>query len=260
MDSLAKTGRVFFAVPMIGFGIQYFIYGHYQGGLPPVPPWTPGGKAGAYLVGAFLIFAGGAIAANWKTRVWSFFLGAIFLLCVLFLHLQHFHSVIYDGTDRTRAFEPLSLAAIAFVLASMYPAEPPLDAASDGSIRALAILGRYLFAFCMVIFGIQHFLYAPFIAFLIPKWMPAHLFLAYFTGIAFIAAALAITFNILGRLACNLLGLMFFLWVVTLHSPRVVATLHNGDEWASLLVALATSGASFILGTTLGHSKTSESV
>jgi hypothetical protein len=44
---------------------------------------------------------------------------------------------------------------------------------------------------------------------------------------------------------------MFFLWVVVLHAPRVCASLHNGDEWSSLFVALAMAGASFLIAATL---------
>jgi uncharacterized membrane protein len=102
----------------------------------------------------------------------------------------------------------------------------------------------------MIIFGVQHFLYARFIAFLIPAWIPGHLFLAYATGVAFIAAGLAIAAHIFSRLASSLLGLMFLLWFITLHVPRALAQLHTAkgaDEWASALVALAFTGASFLL-------------
>src|SRR6266849_10634692 len=102
----------------------------------------------------------------------------------------------------------------------------------------LAVIGRYIFAFSMVIFGIQHFLYAPFTAHLIPSWMPAHLFLAYATGTAFIAAGLSIAAHILSRLASALLGVMFLLWFLLLHAPRVMAHPRNGDELASAFVAL----------------------
>jgi len=40
---------------------------------------------------------------------------------------------------------------------------------------------------------------------------------------------------------------MFFLWVFTLHLPRVVAASHNGKEWTSALVALAMSGAAWVV-------------
>jgi uncharacterized membrane protein YphA (DoxX/SURF4 family) len=114
-------------------------------------------------------------------------------------------------------------------------------------ILNLAKFGRYFFAFSMLIFGIQHFMYANFIATLITPWIPGHLFWTYFTGVAFIATALAIVTNIYARLASFLLGVMFLLWVLVLHAPRSIASWHNGDEWTSLFVALATGGASLIV-------------
>jgi uncharacterized membrane protein YphA (DoxX/SURF4 family) len=111
----------------------------------------------------------------------------------------------------------------------------------------LAVVGRYIFAFSMIIFGVQHFQYAQFIAFLIPAWIPAHLFLAYATGVALIAAGVAIATHIFARLAATLLGVMFVLWFVLLHLPRVIAHPPNGDELTSAFVALAFSGASFLM-------------
>jgi ABC-type antimicrobial peptide transport system permease subunit len=35
--------------------MQYFWFGKYLGGLPPVPPWAPGGAVGAYLTAALLL-------------------------------------------------------------------------------------------------------------------------------------------------------------------------------------------------------------
>jgi hypothetical protein len=40
---------------------------------------------------------------------------------------------------------------------------------------------------------------------------------------------------------------MFLLWVLILHAPRVVGALHNGNEWTSMFVALAMSGAGFVV-------------
>lgn len=47
------------------------------------------------------------------------------------------------------------------------------------------------------------------------------------------------------RPAASLLGIMFLLWVITLHMPRVAHTPNNPDEWNSAFVALAMSGISF---------------
>jgi hypothetical protein len=63
----------------------------------------------------------------------------------------------------------------------------------------------------------------------------------------FVAAALSIATRVWGRLSAALLGLMFLLWVVVLHAPRVTAAPHDGNEWTSAIVALAMSGGSFVL-------------
>jgi len=70
-------------------------------------------------------------------------------------------------------------------------------------------------------------------------------------GIAFIATTLSILSGVKARLAATLLGIMFFTWVFILHLPRVIAASTNGNEWTSLLVALAMSGGSWIVAATV---------
>ena len=111
----------------------------------------------------------------------------------------------------------------------------------------------------MIIFGAQHFMYAAFIATLIPAWIPLHLFWVYFTGAGFIAAGLCIATGILAPLASMALGTMFLLWFLLLHAPRVAAQPRNGDEWTSAFVALAITGGSFILASAFSKSSASDS-
>jgi uncharacterized membrane protein YphA (DoxX/SURF4 family) len=252
MDNLLKIGRLCFAISIAFFGIQYLLYGRFVGGLPPVPPWTPGGPVLAYLTGAALIAAGLSIASLWKARYSAISLGILFLLCVLFLHGLHPSAILHDGNDRTRAFEPLALSAVAFVLAGILTRDLASPQRNIGANR-LVTLGCLLFAFSMIVFGVQHFMYASFIAFLIPARIPGRLFWAYFTGTAFIAAGISIAIRKFAPLAATLLGIMFLLWVIVLHAPRVVAQPRNGDEWSSLFVALALGSGSFILAAALSR-------
>jgi hypothetical protein len=251
MRLLRHFGRLLFATGTAAFGAQYLLQGHYLGGLPPVPPWAPGGSIGAYLVGVFLIVAAVCIAAQWNARLFAALIGTLFLICVVFLHLQHFSDVIHKGNDRTRALEPLALAAAAFVLAGTFSIGYAKSSTWQTALGIASKLARFVFAFTLIIFGWQHFEYAAYLASLVPAWLPAHLLWIYFTGVGFIAAGASIALKILGRLSATLLGLMFFLWVVILHAPRVFASLRNADEWSSLFVALAMAGASFLLASTL---------
>jgi uncharacterized membrane protein YphA (DoxX/SURF4 family) len=165
---------------------------------------------------------------------------------VIFLQFLHFHAVLHNGTDRTRAFEPLALSGAAFALAALMPVEGLGAGISRSHDEKLILFGRLLFGISMILFGVQHHMYAKFLATLVMAWLPAHLFWIYFTGASMVAAGMAIATGIQARLAGIMLGIMFLVWVMLLHAPRVFANLHNQDELTSLFVALAFSGSSFI--------------
>jgi len=257
MDKLLHFGRICFGISIAFFGAQYLLYGRFEGGLPLVPPWTPGAPVLAHILGAALILPAVSIATLWNARYSAISLGTLLLLSFLFLHSLHASSILYNGTDRTRAFEGLTLSAIAFALAGALR----LKGAFFGRrnlLRDLITFGHLLFAISMIVFGAQHFMYAAFIATLIHSWIPAHLFWVYFTGAGFIVAALCIATSILASLASMGLGVMFLLWFLLLHAPRVAASPRNGDEWTSAFVALAVSGGSFILAAALAKPSAKE--
>ena len=102
-------------------------------------------------------------------------------------------------------------------------------------------------AISLVVFGVQHFIYGGFVATLVPAFMPGRLFWAYFVGVAFFAAAIGIFTRMLARPAATMLGVMFFLFVVLLHIPRIIGNSSNGNEWTSGFVALAMCGGAWIL-------------
>ena len=108
-------------------------------------------------------------------------------------------------------------------------------------------LGRIFIAIALVVFGVQHFMYGGFLAGLVPAWMPGHRFWAYFIGVAFFAAAAGILYKIMARPAATMLGVMFFLFVVLLHIPRIIGNSSDGNEWTSGFVALAMCGLAWVL-------------
>jgi uncharacterized membrane protein YphA (DoxX/SURF4 family) len=248
-------GRVFVAVAMVGFGVQHFVYRGFLAGVELLPERLPGHTVWADLTGAVLIVCGVLIAIDKRSRLAAIILANLFFLSELFRRLPGIGAIVQDLSKRTVVFETLSLGAGCLILAAMLPdGESQTPGAHSGpspnSIAAsqtAAIVGRIFLAVSVAVFGWTHLLIPKFIAYLIPAWMPARLFLAYFTAVAFIAAAIAIATKIAIRPAANLLGLMFFLWVVTLHAPRVAAALHNPDEWNSLFMCLAMSGICFVL-------------
>jgi uncharacterized membrane protein len=117
----------------------------------------------------------------------------------------------------------------------------------ESVVDKLLSVGRIFVSISLAVFGIQHFLYANFVATLVPAWMPARLFWAYFVGAAFLAAAAGILFKKTERPAATLLGAMFLLFVLMLHIPRIVAHPSDGNEWTSGFVALAMCGSAWVL-------------
>jgi uncharacterized membrane protein len=104
----------------------------------------------------------------------------------------------------------------------------------------------YFLAIPMIVFGIQHFIYAEFVVGLVPTWIPGGLFWTYFSGAALFAAGIGIFFNVLSRLAATLLGAMIFVWVVVLHIPRVFENPGDSNEFINVFDALMMGGGAFI--------------
>jgi uncharacterized membrane protein len=102
--------------------------------------------------------------------------------------------------------------------------------------------GRLFFTIPLAVFGTEHFTNTADIAEIVPRWMPAHVFWVYFVGIGLIAAALSITVEIEAPLAATLVGVMFFLFVVLMDIPGVIAEPNNRFSWTLALRETAFSG------------------
>ena len=250
MKGLLIAGRLFFAIAMVFFGFQFVIFAASLTGPVPGPPWTHGSVFVAWLVAAGFLTAGLSIAVGTMARWVSLFLGSAILLFGLVHYLPVLLTHLHDPGPWTVLFELLAMAGGALVIAASF-LQPPLG----GSVVITGTdAGRGLIAISLVVFAVQHFMYARFVATLVPAWIPAHLFWAYFTGLAFVAAAVSIATKKMLVPAAMLLGTMFFLWVVLLHIPRVAGAIRNGNEVTSLFVAVAMCGLSFVLAGTYGRS------
>jgi hypothetical protein len=247
MDGSLRIGRWLFAIAMVFFGFEFFLYVAGMSGPLPGPPWSRGALFLDWLACAGFVFAGVSIATGKMARLVATFLGVILLLYAVCRYMPVWLTRLHDPGPWTVLFEILAMVGGAWVLGAGFPADKKISYPNESFVLQLANVGRFLIAISLVVFAVQHFLYAGFVANLIPGWIPARLFWAYFTGIAFVAAALAIATKKMMRLAATLLGTMFLLWVLVLHIPRVAGSPRNGDEVTSLFVALAMSGIAFAL-------------
>jgi uncharacterized membrane protein YphA (DoxX/SURF4 family) len=233
MDAVPRIGRLFFATAIALLGIQQIICTDFVQGPLIAPAWLPLRTPLACLSGLALVVAGAGVAlapTRWARQA-ALLLAVVLAVTFLLFHLPTPGPILRDGIARTRAFETLAMLGVALVLAG----------------PAVVAAGRILFAITRVVFGVQHFMYDVFVAAVIPAWIPARLFWAYFTGVAFVAAGVSLIAGKAARPAALLLGLMFFLWVVLLHAPRVGGQPGDTKEWNSAFVALAMCGAAWLL-------------
>jgi uncharacterized membrane protein YphA (DoxX/SURF4 family) len=240
MPNLFTPGRLLFATAITAFGIQHLIFAITGAGLGP--PWAPVNHILAYFLAVLFIACGLCMITAIQVQCAGIAVALAALIRILLCYLPKFAANPRDPGPWTSAFELLALAGASLVLMAQFTASTHRRPGAG-----LQQAGRILFGGSLVVFGVQHVIYGAFVATLIPAWIPGRLFLAYFVGIAFFAAALAIVSGWLSSLAATLLGIMFLSWVLVLHAPRVAGALHNGNEWTSLFVALAMSGGAFVI-------------
>lgn len=243
METVIKKVQIVFGIVVVALGVVNCFCAHYALTIAGVP-WVPVSPFFSYVSGFALIAAGMSIAASFHSRLIATLLGYLFLGCVVFRALPQVFAHPDDWTVYGVLCEALALCASAWTLAQTLP---PASSRWETVLGKVTASGPYLFAASLVVFGSIHFLVARFIASLIPAWIPGSLFWTYLTGTALIASGISIVIRQLDQWAGFLLGVMFLLWFVLLHVPRVAADLHNPDEWSSAFIALGMCGGSWIV-------------
>jgi uncharacterized membrane protein len=248
-DFYIKTGKLFFGVSVLAIGIIHIVNGNFPVGLMPVVASLPARPLFAYLTGILIIVAGALILTKKYEREGAILSGIIFLLSLILVDVPKIIINIKSPDWWTVVFEIFSFFSGALILAGIVS----ISKSFYNPRRKLWLTGSYIFAIALIIFGAQHYMYAQFIATLIPKWIPGSNIWPYIIMVAFIAAGLSIIIQKQVDLSAALLSLMFFLWVCIVHLPRVIANIKTEPEWTSMFVALAMSGiALFISGSATG--------
>ena len=116
-------------------------------------------------------------------------------------------------------------------------------------IGRLALIGRLLFAACIVAFGIQNLYYTGYVKGLeiTPEWAPWHTFWAYLDGVLLIAGGVSIGIQVWARRGAVIVAAVYFASVIFLRLPRIGLTIHDIGERTLLLEPLAIAcGALFV--------------
>ena len=218
----------------------------------PVAKAFPDRTALAYAAAAFMLVAGAAVAWSRRTAVWgAAALAAYYALIVVVLMngrvvLKHYGEYgAYSGGG-----EQLAIAAGALIVYAAFGRIDPALAAR------LARLGRIVFGVCAVLFGGAHFFYMSLTAPLVPTWLPpSQAFWGYATGIAHIAAGVAILTGVQARLAAVLLTVMYALFTLLVHGPMLLADPSSHFIWSENALNIALTGVAWVVADWLARPK-----
>ena len=209
-DALTRLGRFIVGVAFVAFGVANFVVGDFVPGRAPAwPAGVPGQLAWAYLTGVVLVGAGLCIVSGrWAVRAALVAAG----LVAAWALLRQLPLALGDGQfggEWTKLGKALTFSggmvgvAGSFLLVALESTEA--DIRRGWAMRAVARLSLGTF---LVASGIQHFLFAPFVA--------------------------------------TLVGLMVLTWFFVLHIPRGLS-MNNQNEWTAVIEALAVSGIALSL-------------
>lgn len=244
---VASTGHACFAAAMIWLGAMGLSKGDFVQVWQPVPTWVPAREALAYLC-AFISLAAG-IGLLWQrtAAVAARVLFASLLVWLLALRLPYLFFqtpvVLVAWTFGKTAV----MVAAAWVLCVWFAGDRDRQRlgpfAGDTGVR----IARALYGLSLVPFGLAHFMYLDATTVLIPQWLPWHVAWAYFTGAAFIAAGLAVTVGVYGRLAAALSTLQLGLFGLIVWVPRVAAGAVNDFQWGEFVVTFALTAGAWVV-------------
>lgn len=254
MNDLAQIGRKLFTTAVFALGIQALIGSVVIYELEPVPAWIHDQPVLANLTGLFLVILATGLLISSLMRLAALILAALLLLWVMLLHLPLL--VPNPAPDLSFAFETLALAGVAWALAANAPPTIAFSPRWNTAIGGTAHWGRYAFAISLIAFCAVNFIYHRFISQMIPGWIPVHLFWAYFTGIASLAAGISILTGIWSRIALTLAGIMYSSWVLIIHIPYVATRLNAQGMWTDMFITLALAGGAWFLAGTIESQKT----
>ncbi|MEP6646174.1 MAG: DoxX family membrane protein [Saprospiraceae bacterium] len=262
MNPLIKIGRSFYGIGIAALGIHQLIIKDFRTEiLSPFPAWAHKFIAFPIVTGIALLLTGVIISGVFKikfvdTKKVCLYLGFCFLALFITSHLSYI--LIFSPDDPLRleawfgAAEILAYSGGAFVMAGSFP-----ESRISGSrknfftilLEKLIPCGRIFYSVLMILFGWSHFVFTDFVATMVPKWLPFHLFWTYFVGVALISSGIAIIFKIWTRPTAILLAIMLFLFFIFFHVRDAITnpSAGGGKEIVRALVALIFCGIALVI-------------
>jgi len=220
-----KFGKIAFAIGMIASGVLAIakrdLYPSWD------PTWIPSHTALAYACGTLMVLGGIGLVINRTAAISARVLFAFTLFWLVLI------KVPYLVTGPQPGLQWLNWGKIAVVVAGAWT----LATTNETQLRA----ARYLMGVGIVPIGISHFLYIPIAVNMVPGVLPFHSAWVIFTGIAHIAAGLAVIAGVLVWLATMLEASMITAFMVLVWLAPAFAAPGDLNRWVPVVSTLVTA-------------------
>ena len=243
---IASFGHAIFAATMIALGIM----GLSKGGFVPfwtgVPKGMPARTALAYLCA--VIALGSGLGLLWRRAA---AVASQVLLAYLALWMLLFRVPLIIPTPTSSGIW-WACGEIAVMMAGAWVLVVWFDGDRGGKRLGFATgdkglrIARVLYGLGLIPFGIAHFTFLERTVGMVPGWLPWHLGWAYFTGIALIAAGVAVAIGVFAGLAAVLSAWELSLFTLLVWIP-VVAAGPDASQWNEFVDSWALTAAGWVV-------------
>lgn len=238
---ILSWGRAVFAVTLIALGIMGFIQGHFTSTWTGVPSSVPAHLALAYLSAAISLGCGVGLLWERIAVGASRVLLAYLLLWLVLFRVSHIFYAAKSVDTWWGLADTAVMIAAAWVLYAKFGGDAGL-ATGDKGLR----IARVFYGLALIPFGIAHFTNLNDTAPLVPGWLPWHVSWAYFTGAAFIAAAVAVLTGVFARLAVTLSVWQLGIFTLLVWGPVVVRGA-TAPQWTEFVTSWVLTAAAWVV-------------
>lgn len=218
-------GQIAFAIGMIASGLLNLANGNFYSPWDPIPKWIPGHPALAYTYGAILVLGGIGLLVKPSAIV-----SARVLLAVLLVFL------VLLKTPVLLMNAPIEATWLDYgEIATLVAGALALAANNDSQLH----IAKYLLGAALIPIGISHFAYMKIAEAMVPAILPYHGAWVAFTGVAHIAAGLAILSGFFAKLAARLESAMVTAFGLFVWLPPVFEKPSDVSRWIPFVVTIA---------------------